>query len=199
MGILYIPDGPGLFPAVVVCHPHPSYGGSMDNNVVNTICESLASKSIISFKFNFRGVNGSQGVSGNGIGEQNDVLAAISFVCGLKIVNQAAIGLAGYSAGAAWGLSAGCMDQRVKALAAISPPITMFDFGFLRSSSLPKLMISGKDDDFIPVETFEAFCSNLNAPKECLSVSGTDHFWWGFESRVSDQVTGFFLKYLSEG
>lgn len=59
-GILAIPQGAGPFPAVIVCHPHPLYGGSMDNNVVNSLSEALAQASLISFKFNFRGVGGSQ-------------------------------------------------------------------------------------------------------------------------------------------
>ena len=41
-GILSIPEGSGPFPAVIVCHPHPLYGGSMDNNVVNSLVEAVA-------------------------------------------------------------------------------------------------------------------------------------------------------------
>jgi uncharacterized protein len=196
-GILYIPGGSGPFSAVVVCHPHPQYGGSMDNNVVNSICESLVSKSIVSFKFNFRGVNGSQGFFGNGIGEIDDVQAAISFVSGLGKVKHTNIGLVGYSAGAAWGLSAGCQDRRIKAVAAISPPINMFDFSFLQNCTLPRLMISGSEDDFVPIEDFNKFNNTLIEPKECLTIPGIDHFWWGYESYISEKVTNFFVRILT--
>ena len=83
-GIVAIPEGAGAFPAVIVCHPHPLYGGSMDNNVVHSLCETLTEASFVSFKFNFRGVGGSQGEFGQGIGEQADVEAAISFIRALK-------------------------------------------------------------------------------------------------------------------
>jgi alpha/beta superfamily hydrolase len=69
-GILAIPEGAGPFPAVIICHPHPLYGGSMDNNVVYSLSETLTQASFVSFKFNFRGVGGSQGEFGQGIGEQ---------------------------------------------------------------------------------------------------------------------------------
>jgi len=54
-GILHTPEGAGPFPAVIVCHPHPLYGGNMDNNVVNNLAAAFVQKSFISFKFNFRG------------------------------------------------------------------------------------------------------------------------------------------------
>ena len=79
-GILAIPEGAGSFPAVIICHPHPLYGGNMDNNVVLSLSDTLTQASLASFKFNFRGVGGSQGEFGQGIGEQEDVEAAISFI-----------------------------------------------------------------------------------------------------------------------
>ncbi len=83
-GMLAVPEGTGPFPAVIVCHPHPLYGGSMDNNVVNSISETLVQASLVSLKFNFRGVGGSQGEFGQGIGEQEYVEAAISFLSTVK-------------------------------------------------------------------------------------------------------------------
>jgi len=93
-GISVIPEGAGPFPAVIVCHPHPLYGGNMDNNVVSSLCETLTQASLASFKFNFRGVGGSQGEFGQGIGEQEDVAAAISFISTVKRVDSKRIGLA---------------------------------------------------------------------------------------------------------
>jgi alpha/beta superfamily hydrolase len=84
-GILATPQGVGPFPAVIVCHPHPVYGGSMDNSVVYSLSEALTEASFVSFRFNFRGVGESQGEFGQGIGEQVDVEAAISFVSPLSI------------------------------------------------------------------------------------------------------------------
>jgi alpha/beta superfamily hydrolase len=195
-GILAIPEGAGPFPAVIVCHPHPLYGGSMDNNVVNSLSETLAQASLVSFKFNFRGVGGSQGEFGQGIGEREDVEAAISFISTVKEVDSERIGLAGYSAGAGFALPVGFNDDRITALAAVSPPIPMFDFDFLKSCPKPKLLISGSRDDLISIDQFFEFCQNLPEPRECESIEGADHFWWGYEARLAAKVTAFFTKVL---
>lgn len=195
-GILAIPEGAGPFPAVIVCHPHPLYGGSMDNNVVYNLSETLTQASLASFKFNFRGVGGSQGEFGQGIGEQEDVEAAISFISTVKELDSQRIGLAGYSAGAGFALPVGFKDARIKALAAVSPPLPMFDFDFLKGCPKPKLFISGSRDDFMPIDQFLEFCQNLPEPKECETIEGADHFWWGYESHLAAKVTAFFTKVL---
>jgi alpha/beta superfamily hydrolase len=195
-GILAIPDGAGPFPTVIVCHPHPLYGGSMDNNVVYSLFEALTQASFVAFKFNFRGVGGSQGEFGQGIGEQEDVEAAISFITTVKEVDSKRIGLAGYSAGAGFALPVGLNDVRIRALAAVSPPPPMFDFDFLKDCPKPKLFISGSRDNFTPADQFLEFCQNLPEPKEYESIEGADHFWWGYESRLAAKVTAFFTKVL---
>ena len=168
----------------------------MDNNVVNSLTEALVRVSLISFKFNFRGVGGSQGQFDQGIGEQEDVDAAISFVSGLPEVDPAGLGLAGYSAGSGFALPVAVRDARIKALAAISPPITSFDFESLRDCPKPKLLVSGDNDDFTPAGRFLELCRNLSEPKECLSIAGADHFWRGYESGLADKVAEFFKRAL---
>ncbi|MGA2670893.1 MAG: dienelactone hydrolase family protein [Dehalococcoidia bacterium] len=195
-GILATPEGAGPFPAVIVCHPHPLYGGSMDNNVVYSLSETLTQASFVSFKFNFRGVGGSQGEFGQGIGEQEDVEAAISFISTVNAVDSKRIGLAGYSAGAGFGLPVGFKDARIKALAAVSPPLAMFDFDFLKDCPKPKLFISGSSDNFTPADQFLEFCQNLPEPKECQSIEDADHFWWEYEPLLAAKVTAFFTKVL---
>jgi alpha/beta superfamily hydrolase len=195
-GILAIPEGTGPFPAVILCHPHPLYGGSMDNNVVNSLSETLTQASLVSLKFNFRGVGGSQGVFDQGIGEKEDVEAAISFISTVREVDSRRIGLAGYSAGAGFAFPVGFNDNRIKALVAVSPPLSMFDFDFLKSCPKPKLLISGSRDDLISINQFIEFCQNLPEPKECEDVEGADHFWWGYESSLAAKVTAFFTEVL---
>jgi alpha/beta superfamily hydrolase len=195
-GILAIPDGAGPFPAVIICHPHPLYGGSMDNNVVNSLSETITQASLASLKFNFRGVGGSQGEVGHGIGEREDVEAAIAFINTVKEVDSERIGLAGYSAGAAFALPVGFNDDRIRALAAVSPPFTMFDFDFLKSCPKPKLLLLGSKDNLIPADQFLEFCHNLPEPKEYERIEGADHFWWGYESHLAAKVAAFFTKVL---
>ena len=81
---------------VVITHPHPLYGGNMHNNVVVAISQAYQKLDYTTLRFNFRGVGGSQGSYGDGIGEQEDVSAAVAFLADLGM-NQ--IDLAGYSFG----------------------------------------------------------------------------------------------------
>lgn len=168
----------------------------MDNNVVCSLTEILTEASFVSFKFNFRGVGGSQGEFDQGIGEQIDVEAAVSFISSLKEVDSERIGLAGYSAGAAFAFPVGASDARIKALAAVSPPFTMFSFDLLKSCPKPKFLVSGSRDDFITADEFIEFCQNLAEPKECEVVEGADHFWGEYESCLAAKVAAFFVTAL---
>ncbi len=195
-GILGIPEDTEPFPTVIICHPHPLFGGSMDNNVVVSVFEALVRKSLIPLKFNFRGVGESQGEFNHGIGEREDVRAAIAFVTSVKEIDSQRIGLVGYSAGAGFALPACFNDAQVKALAAISPPLDMFDFQFLKACSKPKFLLSGSEDNFTPPTQFLKFCQSLPTPKKCESIEGADHFWWGYESTVATKVAAFFNEAL---
>lgn len=195
-GAVYIPEGTGAFPAVVVCHPHPLYGGSMDNNVVNGLCEALAAESMVALKFNFRGVEGSEGQFSVGAEAQEDVRAAVAFLTSFKEVDASRIGLAGYSAGAAWGLAAVYEDERVKALAAVSPPSGLFDISILKHCHKPKLLVSGSHDRHVDAEDLRAICRDLPGPVECEIMEDADHFWWGSEKELAEKVSGFFKRWL---
>ncbi len=195
-GILAAPKGAGPFPAVIICHPHPLYGGDMDNNVVHSLSETLTQASFVSFRFNFRGVGGSQGEFGQGIGEQEDVEAALAFIGAVKEVDSDRIGLVGYSAGAGFAFPVGVKDAQIKALAAVSPAFDMFDFGFLKDCHKPKLLVLGSKDKFTATSEFLGFCQTLPNPKECEIIEGADHFWWEYESRLAAKVTAFFTKVL---
>ena len=168
----------------------------MDNNVVRALTERLTQESFVAFRFNFRGVGGSQGEFDQGIGEQADVEATISFVGKLENVDQQRIGLAGYSAGAGFALPVGSDEARIKALAAVSPPLDVFDFEFLKNCLKPKFLISGDKDDFVSAQELLEFCGNLPEPKECEAIEGADHFWWGYESQLAVKVTAFFARVL---
>jgi len=195
-GIMALPEGAGPFSTVILCHPHPLYGGSMDNNVICALSDALVQASLASFRFNFRGVGASQGKFGQGLDEQKDVEAAISFVTTIDEIDSDRLGLAGYSAGAAFALPIGCKDVRIKALVAVSPPLSMFDFRLLASCSKPKLLISGSKDNFLSTNDFLVFCHSLPEPRCCDIVEGADHFWWGYESRLATRVSSFFATVL---
>ncbi|MFC2058648.1 alpha/beta hydrolase [Chloroflexota bacterium] len=193
-GVVSVPAGEGHFPAVVVCHPHPLYGGSMDNNVVYAVCEGLDQASIAWLRFNFRGVGGSQGVYANGVGEQDDVAAAISYLSGMAGVDVRNIGLCGYSFGAGVALQFAPRDERVKALALVSPVISSSNH--LTDYVKPKLILSGSADEFAEAGSLQRFAGELPQPNEFELVNGADHFWGGYEAKVAARVADFFDRFL---
>jgi alpha/beta superfamily hydrolase len=193
-GMTVVPESKGPFPGVVVCHPHSLYGGEMNNNVVVPICQALAQASIASLRFNFRGVGASQGKFADGIGEREDVVAAISYLSTLEAVDKERIGLCGYSFGGAVSLEAAPADERVKSLALISPAVSTYVP--LKQYTRPKLIVCGGADQFVSIISLQRLAEELPPPNDFELVSGADHFWGGYEDRVAARVTAFFANAL---
>ena len=179
-------------PAVVVCHPFPPGGGTMDNNVVMAICEALYEKSIAAFRFNFRGVEGSEGSFGNGIAEREDVKAAIEFVLTEPRVDRSRIGLAGYSFGAAVSLQVAPNDERVKMLALCSAPLRGDAQGQFEEYKKPKLYLIGDSDQMVSVDGFRAMAKQSANPENFKEIAGADHFMASYEKELSGHVAEFF-------
>ena len=192
-GVCYLPDGDGAFPAVVVCHPHPVYGGSMNNNVTMAISSALVERSIIALMFNFRGVGGSQGSFDGGVAEQEDVKAALSWIAFQANVDVNKLGLAGYSFGAAVALPVACSDARVSAMALISPPLEQ-EVLQLQGCTKPKLVICGSEDYLLPPMNVEPIMREAAEPKQFEVIDGADHFWCGFDKQLAEKVADFFSR-----
>lgn len=195
-GMIDIPQGPGPFPLVVVCHPHPLYGGSMHNNVVDAVCSSLGKKEIAWLKFNFRGVGKSGGRFGDGIGEKDDARAAISFGEGQARIDPQKIGLCGYSFGSMVAFPAAVEDARVKAVAGIAPFVQPENL--LSRYAGPKLLVCGTRDEFVDSKALEKIVEEMPEPKELTLYPGVDHFWIRREEAMGERVAQFFRKYLVE-
>jgi alpha/beta superfamily hydrolase len=191
-GVLHRPQGSGL-PAVAVCHPHPLYGGGMGNNVVVALCNALAGGGMMALRFTFRGVGGSGGSYGGGLGEREDARAALDFLAGLAEVDGGRLGLAGYSFGALVALTAA--DERVRAVAAVSPPAGGLDAGRVQPD-IPTLLISGDRDDISPSRRLPEMAVSLRSRCETRSVAGADHFWWGRADALAAAVLEFFQAQL---
>ncbi|MBI2830997.1 MAG: dienelactone hydrolase family protein [Chloroflexi bacterium] len=191
-GAWHLPDGAGKFPVVVVCHPHPLYGGDMWNNVVMAICDALPRKSIAAFRFNFRGVGRSGGAHGGGIAERGDVKAALSFVSSSQRVDAQKLGLAGYSFGASVAVPVAVEDERVKLLALVSPALSDSGWKEAQKYTMPKLLLSGSEDSVISQAQFERYAKSLHEPRQYAVLPGIDHFWLGFETDLGKKVADFF-------
>ena len=163
---------------VVITHPHPLYGGTMHNPVVETVQSTYQQYGYATLRFNFRGVGGSQGNYNNGIGEQDDVRAAIAYV---ENMNVGAVDLAGYSFGA-WvntGVAASSRTS-IKSMMMISPPVGFIEFENVNALSCLKLVVTGSRDDIAPVNQIRDLLPAWNPGAQFEVIDGCDHFYSGY-------------------
>lgn len=174
--------------AMLVTHPHPLYGGSMDNNVVDSVVNAYCKKGYSTLRFNFRGVGQSQGSHEQGTGEQEDVKGALSY---LSSLGKSSIDLAGYSFGA-W-VNAQGLDNFANAdrVIMISPPVGFIDFSFLGYSPGIKLVISGSEDDIAPPAMIREMLPSWNPDANLEIIKGADHFYGGKLGDLVDIIQNF--------
>jgi alpha/beta superfamily hydrolase len=171
----------------VIAHPHPLMGGDMGNPVVQAVAETLSEGGISTLRFNFRGVGRSSGRYESGVGEQEDLLAAVSF---LEKEDKRRIILIGYSFGA-W-IVAGVLTRKCLPPAIlISPPIALlgFDFEPLRGSI--GLIICGSRDSYCPSERIGQIAAGLSCPLVSLDA---DHFFMGQAGELAWHVSVFIKR-----
>jgi len=188
-GELHLPEGKGPFSVVVVCHPHPLYGGNMDNNVVTAICSALVRNSMAALRFNFRGVGNSSGSYGDGVGEQDDVKAALDFLSKLPEIDNKRIGLTGYSFSGLVAVSVAIKDNRVKQLALISPALKEKGWVQFKEYNMPKLVMVGDADTRVPFCSFQYLFGDV---KQYQIIADADHFWSGYEDEIGRKIARFF-------
>jgi uncharacterized protein len=171
--------------AALVCHPHPLFGGTLHNKVVFHAMKALNSFGFPVLRFNFRGTGLSQGEHNHGVGELDDVHAALDW---LDHEFHLPLIFAGFSFGAAVGLQSACQDDRVKAVIGLGLPVTVidertYDFSFLHRCAKPKLFVSGTRDQFGPRPQLEHLVEKLPEPRKLVRIESADHF---FEGRLRE-------------
>src|SRR4030042_3033214 len=158
----------------VVTHPHPLYGGDMHNNVVEAVCRAYQEKGYSTLRFNFRGVGQSEGGYEEGIGEQDDVGAALDY---LSDMGKEEIDLAGYSFGS-WVNALGINRyKKVKRIIMISPPVDLMDFSLLINNAKIRLVIPGSEDEIADYRSIEERAPSWNSETIFKVIKGADHFY----------------------
>ena len=162
---------------VIVTHPHPLYGGDMYNAVVEWIINVYRSHNYTTLRFNFRGVGKSQGSHDNGIGEQEDVLCAISI---LKDKGLKSIDLAGYSFGSWVNASVANNAEMIDRLIMVSPPVGFINFDSIEKLVSLALVVTGSVDDIAPVDSIKEKMLLWNKSARLEVIEGADHFYSGY-------------------
>lgn len=178
---LAVPSAPQA--GVVACHPHPLYGGDMDNPVVVRVTEVCGELGFATLRFNFRGVGRSTGTHGEGRAETSDVEAALAHLRSVLASGQP-LALAGYSFGAvvaARAAGGGSASSSLAGLALIAPPLGLTgEEPFVGLAGFPKplLIAAGSQDEYCPRPALEALAQRLPGVVPQI-IEGANHFFFG--------------------
>jgi alpha/beta superfamily hydrolase len=175
---------------VVITHPHSLYGGTMYNQVVETLVRAYQNKGLTTLRFNFRGVGQSEGRYGEGRGEKEDVISALRYLYGLE---KSAIDLAGYSFGAWVNAHITPSDFSVGGMIMVSPPVAFLDFSFLSGDQRIKAVVAGGRDDIAPADQISRLMATWNPAALLEVIDGADHFYSG-KIEILDSVLSRLIR-----
>jgi alpha/beta superfamily hydrolase len=171
-------DGaPGVAPHVaVLCHPHPSYGGTMTNKVVHMLARAFNEFGVPSVRFNFRGVGASAGSYDEGVGETQDAIAVLDWAA--KRWPGAKLWAGGFSFGGAIAIRAAAARD-VRRLVTVAPAIDRVAVDDARLPRCPWLIVQGDSDELVAADKIQRWAQGLPSPPQLALLRGVDHFFHG--------------------
>jgi alpha/beta superfamily hydrolase len=174
----------------VVCHPHPLYGGTMQNKVVHTLARAMQDLGTPTVRFNFRGVGASEGVYGGGPGELDDAVSVIAWARARW--DCEALWLAGFSFGAAVALQASALTAP-RALVTVAPPVGRLILDSPPRPACPWLVVQGDRDELVEFAAVQAWVTGYE-PRPGFAVLGeADHFFHGRLVELRGVIRDFLL------
>jgi alpha/beta superfamily hydrolase len=183
---------PGARAGLVLCHPHPLYGGDMDNPVIVRCAEVAREEGVATLRFNFRGVGGSGGTHDEGRGEASDARTVLDALA--ERTGRVPLGLLGYSFGAWVAAQAATAPGLVSALALIAPPLAMRPLPRVDASRLDALVAAGTQDPYCPLPDLDRLAASL--PGGAVErISGADHFFFGKLYPLGEVVRGWIRRW----
>jgi uncharacterized protein len=175
----------------VICHPHPLYGGTLDNKVVYTLARAFHDVGVPTIRFNFRGVGRSGGSFADGVGETDDALAVVA--AGREKWPDAALWLGGFSFGGAVAVRAAAQANAVRLVTA-APAIRRVPLDGITMPECPWLIVQGDRDELVNHTDVIEWASKLPHPPEIVVLPGVEHFFHGKLNELRDAVTAFSRK-----
>jgi alpha/beta superfamily hydrolase len=173
--LLEEPDDTAPSETALVCHPHPQHGGTMHNKVVYRMARGLRSTGAVVLRFNYRGVNLSEGRYDDGEGELDDARAALDYLRARYPALPFTV--AGFSFGSRIALRLGCGIAR--RVIAVGFPASYKDKASLDTCTTPRVFIQSTHDQFGSVAQIESIVAGLPEPKKLYLIEAQDHFFAG--------------------
>lgn len=163
--------------AALVCHPHPLHGGTMHNKVVHRLARGLRRNGCAVLRFNFRGVNLSEGEHNHGKGETHDALAALAVLT--ERYPALPLTLAGFSFGSRVAFKVACSEPGAQAGRVIAAgfPTSYRTFWMAEQCRVPKVFIHSTNDEHGPRPQLQALFDRLWEPKKLIWIESADHFF----------------------
>ncbi|OKH86959.1 alpha/beta hydrolase [Thalassospira sp. TSL5-1] len=193
----YHHNGADDSPIALILHPHPQQGGTMNNKLCFNMFNMFKDRGYSVMRFNFRGVGRSQGVYDHGIGELSDAASALDWMQTYN-TNSRSTWVAGYSFGAWIGMQLLMRRPEIDGFISVAAPASDYDFTFLAPCPSSGILIHGKRDENIPVNSVTKLGDKLNAQKGievdmCL-IEGADHYFAKQQEEVIRHASAYLDK-----
>ncbi|HEY7459822.1 MAG TPA: alpha/beta hydrolase [Xanthobacteraceae bacterium] len=186
-------------PIAIILHPHPQFGGTMNNPVVYHLYYAFANRGFAALRFNFRGVGRSQGVFDHGQGELSDAAAALDWAQAAN-PDARACWIAGFSFGAWIGMQLLMRRPEVEGFISIAAPANLYDFSFLAPCPSSGLFVHGDKDSVVPVAAVGTLVEKLKTQKGIVIdqqiVKGANHFFDGKTEELIELVDEYLDRRL---
>lgn len=188
-------------PIALILHPHPQYGGTMNNKIVYYLYHSFVRRGFAVLRFNFRGVGRSQGRFDNGIGELSDAAAALDW---LQTYNKDASScwIAGFSFGAWISMQLLMRRPEIEGFLSISPPANMYDFTFLAPCPSSGLIVQGTQDEIVTEAAVQKLAEKLQSQKsikvDYQRIDGANHFYENHLDILVQKIDQYLTSRLGE-
>lgn len=170
------PPDPRAGIIAICCHPHPLYGGTMQNKVVHTLARAALDQRVTSLRFNFRGVGGSAGVYDNGVGETDDTVAVADWA--RRERGAMRLWSLGFSFGSFVAFQLAAL-RNAELLVTVAPPVQRFEFAKLEVPRCPWLVAQGDRDDLVNHEAVLDWTRTVHPPPQVRILPGAEHFFHG--------------------
>ncbi|SOH93711.1 hypothetical protein SAMN06273572_102389 [Monaibacterium marinum] len=188
-------------PIAIILHPHPKFGGTMNNKVVYNLHYAFHEMGFTVLRFNFRGVGRSQGEYDQGIGELSDAASALDYLQA-QTPNSRQCWVAGFSFGAWIGMQLLMRRPEVAGFISVAPPANMYDFTFLAPCPSSGLIINGEADRVVPPADVTTLTEKLQQQKGITvthkTIPGAGHFFENGMDEMIGNVKSYVTKRQSE-
>lgn len=181
-------------PTVLILHPHPKHGGTMNNKVTHTLYKTFSQQGFSVLRFNFRGVGRSEGVYANGEGELSDAATALDWIQSNNIHSNR-FWVAGFSFGAWIALQLLMRRPEIEGFVTVSPPANLYDFSFLAPCPIKGQIIQGLEDSIVETSHVDLLVARLRTHKGMMidyqKIPQADHFFRNHIDTLSFHVNAF--------